>query len=106
MVHTKFTQSYRSCPDVGTACDWNFYDSNQDNQQTLTGALVGGPDQNDAYNDVRTDHIKNEVACDYNAGFQSAVAGGCEYHFVNIPLKRLVPEIGCNDIFLQVIFLL
>ena len=23
----------------------------------------------------RSDYIKNEVACDYNAGFQSAVAG-------------------------------
>ena len=38
------------------------------------GALVGGPDQWDNYVDDRGDYIANEVACDYNAGFQSAVA--------------------------------
>lgn len=36
--------------------------------------MVGGPDQNDVYEDKRTDYTKNEVTCDYNAGFQSAVA--------------------------------
>ena len=44
------------------------------NPQTLYGALVGGPDGNDQYNDARDDYISNEVATDYNAGFQSAVA--------------------------------
>merc|ERR1711894_51049 len=29
----------------------------------------------DDYDDRRDDYIKNEVACDYNAGFQGAVAG-------------------------------
>lgn len=29
---------------------------------TLTGALVGGPDRNDNYNDDRTDYVKNEVS--------------------------------------------
>ena len=41
----------------------------------LTGALVGGPDQNDYWEDDRGDYIMNEVACDYNAGFQTALAG-------------------------------
>ena len=41
---------------------------------TLYGALVGGPDQWDNYNDDRNDYVANEVACDYNAGFQSALA--------------------------------
>ena len=36
--------------------------------------MVGGPDENDFYEDKRDDYIKNEVTCDYNAGFQSAVA--------------------------------
>jgi hypothetical protein len=36
--------------------------------------LVGGPDENDNFADNRTDYVKNEVATDYNAGFQSAVA--------------------------------
>lgn len=44
------------------------------NPQTLYGALVGGPDNNDNYNDDRGDYVSNEVATDYNAGFQSAVA--------------------------------
>jgi endoglucanase len=41
----------------------------------LTGALVGGPDEKDSYTDKRDDYVHNEVAMDYNAGFQSAVAG-------------------------------
>jgi len=41
----------------------------------LYGALVGGPDENDVYVDDREDYVSNEVACDYNAGFQGAVAG-------------------------------
>ena len=36
---------------------------------------MGGPSQNDGYTDKRSDYVHNEVACDYNAGFQSAVAG-------------------------------
>merc|ERR1712080_552337 len=42
----------------------------------LTGALVGGcrwPD--DKYNDARNDYFSNEVTLDYNAGFQSTIAG-------------------------------
>lgn len=49
--------------------------SPSDNPQILYGALVGGPDENDFYEDKRDDYIKNEVAVDYNAGFQSAAAG-------------------------------
>jgi endoglucanase len=41
----------------------------------LYGALVGGPSSpDDAYQDVRTDYVRNEVADDYNAGFTSALA--------------------------------
>lgn len=36
---------------------------------------MGGPDQYDNYEDARDNFRTNEVACDYNAGFQSAVAG-------------------------------
>ena len=40
---------------------------------------MGGPkNQNDNYEDKRGDYIMNEVAMDYNAGFQSAVAGLAE----------------------------
>eukprot|EP01132_Coremiostelium_polycephalum_P002079 gene2079-2565_t len=46
----------------------------KDNTYLLVGALVGGPGQGDEYADDRTDYIKNEVACDYNAGFVGALA--------------------------------
>ena len=56
-------------------CDWNDFQASSPNPHTLFGALVGGPDLNDNYIDNRKDYIKNEVTLDYNAGFQSAVAG-------------------------------
>nr|AAK12339.1 cellulase [Coptotermes acinaciformis] len=63
-----------SCPDAPAVCDWNTFNSPDPNFHVLTGALVGGPDQNDNYVDDRSDYVSNEVATDYNAGFQSAVA--------------------------------
>lgn len=64
-----------SCPDRPQVCDWNAFNNTGPNPQLLTGALVGGPDQNDTYQDRRDDYVHNEVVDDYNAGFQSAVAG-------------------------------
>lgn len=43
-------------------------------RHTLYGALVGGPDYSDNYTDTVSDYQKNEVACDYNAGFTGALA--------------------------------
>lgn len=43
-------------------------------RHTLFGALVGGPDASDSYEDTVSDYNKNEVACDYNAGFTGALA--------------------------------
>ena len=48
--------------------------------QALIGALVGGPGEYDQYDDKRTDYISNEVTTDYNAGFQSALAGLISLH--------------------------
>ena len=64
-----------SCPLAPAPCDWTNKDAPGPNPHVLYGALVGGPDKYDKYNDDRGDYIKNEVATDYNAGFQSAVAG-------------------------------
>lgn len=69
-----------SCPARPAVCDWNAYNSPLPNPIVLIGALVGGPDQSDKYDDLRSDYIKNEVATDYNAGFQSAVAGVLQYY--------------------------
>lgn len=43
-------------------------------RHTLYGALVGGPDASDGYEDNVSDFNRNEVACDYNAGFTCALA--------------------------------
>ena len=76
MIMTEYMPRSSSCPvDKTKQCGWNDYNSPKANPSTLWGALVGGPGSNDDYVDDRGDYIKNEVACDYNAGFQSAVAG-------------------------------
>ncbi|XP_045161147.2 endoglucanase A-like [Mercenaria mercenaria] len=64
-----------SCPMWPAPCsDFNL-NADAPNPHVLYGGLVGGPGINDDYTDVRTDYVRNEVAVDYNAGFQSAVAG-------------------------------
>lgn len=57
-------------------CDFNVGMNNPGpNPHVLYGALVGGPDGADAYNDQRNNFIQNEVAVDYNGGFHGALAG-------------------------------
>nr|AOV94252.1 cellulase [Antipaluria urichi] len=63
-----------SCPDAPATCDWMQYGMNDSNYHILYGALVGGPDQDDQYTDIRYDAVHNEVACDYNAAFQGVIA--------------------------------
>ena len=43
-------------------------------RHVLCGALVGGPDASDAYEDTVSNYVNNEVACDYNAGFTGLLA--------------------------------
>nr|XP_011421782.2 endoglucanase E-4 [Crassostrea gigas] len=64
-----------SCPTLPAPCSWADQTKHAPNPHVLYGALVGGPDGHDSYRDSRLDFQSNEVACDYNAGFQSAVAG-------------------------------
>ncbi|CAG2108742.1 unnamed protein product, partial [Medioppia subpectinata] len=63
-----------SCPNEPVICDYSAMSNPGPNPQILTGALVGGPDKNDGYADKRDDFVHNEVAMDYNAGFQGALA--------------------------------
>ena len=44
------------------------------NVYTLYGALAGGPGADDSYVDSRSNYQMNEVALDYNAGFQLCLA--------------------------------
>ncbi|CAL1533203.1 unnamed protein product [Lymnaea stagnalis] len=64
-----------SCPNLPAPCGPFVMSGKEPNVHTLYGALVGGPGQNDDYTDDRSNYVNNEVACDYNAGFQTAVAG-------------------------------
>jgi endoglucanase len=64
-----------SCPNRPAPCGWNEANSQSPSPQILYGALVGGPDVDDSYEDVKTDYVKNEVALDYNSGFQGSLAG-------------------------------
>jgi len=41
---------------------------------TIWGALAGGPGKDDSYQDTRKNYEMNEVALDYNAGFQMNLA--------------------------------
>ena len=70
-----------SCPDLDEPCGWDAFYSSEPNPHVLFGALVGGPNQWDAYTDARDDYQSNEVATDYNAGFQSALAALTERYF-------------------------
>merc|ERR1712071_411193 len=65
-----------SCPlwSSSTECGWNTY-SNPGNPYILYGAVVGGPDSSDNFSDNRSSYESTEVTTDYNAGFQSALAG-------------------------------
>ena len=56
-------------------------------RHVLYGALVGGPDGNDAHKDITSDYIYNEVTIDYNAAFVGAAAG--LYHFYGSPDDKI-----------------
>ncbi|KAG7165866.1 Endoglucanase E-4-like 17, partial [Homarus americanus] len=65
-----------SCPIPPDTCFLNSWGQNQPgpNPHTLYGALVGGPDDSDGYQDIRSDYQHNEVACDYNAAYTGCLA--------------------------------
>src|SRR5579862_3201849 len=69
-----------------------------ESRHVLYGALVGGPDSNDAYADNRGDFTKNEVATDYNAGFTGALARMVR-EFDGTPLKDFPPKEKRDDEF-------
>ncbi len=71
-------------------------------RHTLYGALVGGPDANDGYTDTVTDYNKNEVACDYNAGFTGLLAKMYKkYHGETIKDFGAVEEIPINEFYVN-----
>ncbi|XP_046563044.1 endoglucanase 4-like isoform X1 [Haliotis rubra] len=63
-----------SCPMLPAPCEWESQTQKGPNPHTLYGAMVGGPGRDDSYKDDRKDYVKNEVACDYNAGMHASTA--------------------------------
>ena len=51
------------------------------NVYTLYGALAGGPGPSDDYKDDRSNYEMNEVALDYNAGFQLCLAALVDFGY-------------------------
>jgi hypothetical protein len=57
-------------------CDWRAYENPGPNPNMLYGALVGGPDVQDRWYDIRDrDSGMNKVSLLNNAGFTAAIAG-------------------------------
>jgi endoglucanase len=71
-----FGQNYPQNPHHRTAHgSWNNdITTPEKSRHILYGALVGGPDQNDSYQDNRKNFVQTEVAVDYNAAFTGAIA--------------------------------
>lgn len=63
-----------TCPDSPSTCGWEIYNSKVGNRHVLHGALVGGPDIYDNFEDNRSNVKQSEVAIDFNAGFTGALA--------------------------------
>ena len=61
-------------------CGWHYYESREANSFILEGALVGGPNQTDHFEDDRKNVKQSEVALDYNAGFQVLTLITCYQH--------------------------
>lgn len=51
-----------------------YYSSTNPNPNTHVGAIVGGPDSNDQFSDLRSDYSHSEPATYMNAAFAGAVA--------------------------------
>jgi endoglucanase len=47
--------------------NWNVFNTRATNANPIVGAMVGGPNPSDGWEDDRSDYQRNEVALDYNA---------------------------------------
>ncbi|MGL4883532.1 MAG: glycoside hydrolase family 9 protein, partial [Waterburya sp.] len=72
-----------------------------DNRNLLIGALVGGPDEQENWEDDRTDWIRNEVGVGYNAGFTGALAK-MYADFGGEPLEEIVfPKLNEPEFYVE-----
>lgn len=63
-----------SCFGPTAPCGYDAFNLATPNPNVLAGALVGGPDANDAYQDVRSNYMSNEPALDYAGAFLTPLA--------------------------------
>jgi len=71
-------------------------------RHTLYGALVGGPGNDDSYQDDIGNYVNNEVACDYNAGFVGALAIMYDlYGGEPIPGLTAIEEVTNDEFFVE-----
>ncbi|XP_021363495.1 uncharacterized protein LOC110456829 isoform X1 [Mizuhopecten yessoensis] len=75
-----------SCPSMPAPCSHADLKNVGPSPHTLYGALVGGPGGTDDYKDNRENYVNNEVACDYNSGFQGASSA-----LESLSLRGLLP---------------
>ena len=54
-----------SCNGPTAPCGYDVFNRDQPNPNLLTGAMVGGPDQNDQFRDSRDNYIQNEPGQDF-----------------------------------------
>ncbi|KAF9928303.1 hypothetical protein FBU30_002477 [Linnemannia zychae] len=73
-VHPNSPINPHSAPATGALNDNDINNIPKQERWTLYGALVGGPDKNDRFEDVRSDWRQTEVALDYNAPFNGLIA--------------------------------
>nr|XP_019708344.2 LOW QUALITY PROTEIN: endoglucanase 3-like [Elaeis guineensis] len=59
---------------IGCQAGFQYFSSSNPNPNILTGAVVGGPDQNDAFPDDRTDSSRSEPATYINAPLVGSLA--------------------------------
>ena len=57
-----------SCPGPGQPCGWSYYSSAGPNIHVLKGALVGGPNRNDQWQDDRTNYAVISSTCTHGSG--------------------------------------
>ncbi|GMJ00308.1 glycosyl hydrolase 9B15 [Hibiscus trionum] len=65
---------YNQPSKVGCGDGWSYFSSNNPNPNEHVGAIVGGPDSNDQFNDQRSDFSRTEPTTYINAAFVGAVA--------------------------------
>ncbi|KAL4383380.1 hypothetical protein GQ457_15G009120 [Hibiscus cannabinus] len=65
---------YNQPSKVGCGDGWSYYSSNTPNPNQHVGAIVGGPDSNDHFNDQRSNFSQTEPTTYMNAAFVGAVA--------------------------------